>query len=213
MKILMRCLSILFALLALGAAVFGICLAIGNRDADTVLVTPAPEALATADRLVEALSQGDYEAAEGLILGSPDLGIDREPESDTGKLLWNAWQESLTFTATGDPAATDSGIARTYAVRYLDIGSVTANLKERSQALLEKRVKAAKNMSEVYDKNHEYREDFVMKILYDATVDALKEDAQYTETTVTVSLVFREEKWWALPDENLLNVLSGSFAG
>ena len=75
--------------------------------------------------------------------------------------------------------------------------------------MLEERVAAAEDVSEIYDENNEYREELVMDVLYEAVEDALEEDARSMSMTVTVNLVFRDGKWWAVADEALLNAISG----
>ena len=213
MKIFMKCIASFLALLALAAAVFGIVIAVSNRNSEPVLVKPAQAAIDTADALLAAVSNGDYETAATMILGETDLGVDRKAKDQVGVLLWDAYQESLEYTPVGDSFATDTGVARNYTVRYLDVDSVMATLRERSQALLEKRVEEAEDMSEVYDENNEYREDFVMDVLYDAAMEALEEDVTYVEETFAVNLVYREGKWWVVADDGLKRAISGNLAG
>lgn len=213
MKYVMHGLSVLLALMALGAAVFGITLAFENRNATPVLVKPSTEALATGDRLLSALCRGEYDAAEALILGHPDLGISREPADAVGQLFWDAWQESLQYEAVGESTATNSGVAQTYRLRYLDLSSVTAGLNARSQALLEERVAQAEDVSQIYDENNEYREDLVMEVLYEAARQGLAEDAEYLEKTFTVSFVFQDGRWYAVGDDQLLGTITGALLG
>ena len=86
---------------------------------------------------------------------------------------------------------------------------MTAVLKERAQTLLEKRVEEAENMDEVFDKNLQYREDFVMDVLYDAAAAALREDATTTTTELTVKMSYQNETWWIIADRDLLDAISG----
>lgn len=207
-----KVLSVVLCLLAVATAVFGVWLALSNRQAETVLVKEDPEARKAAQTLLDAVSAGDYAKAEGLLLGSPDLGLDRKAADALGKLLWDAYQENLTFTAVGDCYPTTSGVAYDYRVRRLDLDSVTANLRDRSQTLLAKRVEEAEDMDQVYDENNEYRESFVMAVLLEAAEQALVEDATYVELDFTVSMVYSGEKWLAIPDRGLLAAISGSLA-
>lgn len=213
MKIFTKCLAVFLALVAVSAAVFGIVLAVNNRGQAPVLVEPSQAAIRTADAILAAVSNGDYATASAMILGVPDLGVDRAAKDQVGVLLWDAYQESLEYEPAGDSFATDDGIARAYTVRYLDVNAVISTLRDRSRVLLEQRVETAKDMSEVYDENNEYREDFVMDVLYDAAAQALEEDATCVEKTFTMNLVYREGKWWAVPDNALLSAISGSLAG
>ena len=87
--------------------------------------------------------------------------------------------------------------------------SLTAESKERSRALLEKRVAQAKDTSEVYDENNDYREAFVMDVLYTATKEALKQDAKEQTVELTLQLSYQDGTWWVVADEKLLDAISG----
>ena len=212
LKTLRTILAVVLCLAALFVAVFGVCFALANRHAAPLLVKEDPRARNVVQGLLDSVSRGDYTKAGAYLLGAPDLGVDRPAESALGVFLWDAYQESLTFTPVGECYVTSSGIAFDYTVRRLDLDSVTANLNTRSQKLLSEAVKGATDMDEVYDENNEYREAFVMEVLLEAAKQALKEDAAYVEQTFTVNMVYREGKWYAVPDSGLMDAISGSLA-
>lgn len=215
MKSAIRIFTWVFAALAAVIAVGGVCFIFLSRNAQPVLVTPSQEALDTAHMLVQAVSDGDYEAAGLLMLGSPDMGKtkDQQASSEVGKIIWQAYQDSLSFTAVGDCFATESGIGQQYTVRYLDLEAVTANIGTYSESLLAQRVEAAEDVSEVYDSNNNYREDVVLEVLNDAAQMALKRDSVFVETTFTVNLVYRNGQWLVVPDAQLLEAVTGGLAG
>lgn len=198
-----------FCAIALVAACAGIVLALANRNATPVLVAEDPQARQTAQTLFDAVSSGDYELASAQMLGNPSMGVDRNAEDLVGKLIWKAFQDSLTFTAVGEAFATDSSVAYNYEVRHLNFEQVTGQLRERAQTLLTERVEQADDVSEVYDENNEYREDFVTKVLIDATRQVLAEDSVYTVRSFRVQLVYGEDRWWVVPEEGLLQILTG----
>ena len=213
MKTAVRILACVFAVLALVIAVGGVCFIFANRNAHPVLVVPSQAALDTASQLLQNVCDGDYTAAEKLILGSPDLGVDREAEGSVGKLIWEAYQDSISFTPVGQCFATESGVGQSYVVRYLDLEALTANLRTYSEQLLALRVKQAADVSQVYDINNNYREDVVMEVLAQAAEQALREDAAYVELVVPVGLTYENGAWWVLPEEQLLAAISGGLAG
>ena len=63
--------------------------------------------------------------------------------------------------------------------------------------------------NDVYDENLQYREDFVMSVLYDAAEAALKEDAKTMTMELTINMVYQNETWWIIADRNLLDAISG----
>lgn len=210
-------LSIIFALLAVSLTALTLKVCLEALDADPVLMTPPVAAVETADAMMAAVCAGDYEAASGLMYGTPNLGASRAPADEVGVILWDAFQESLSYELVGECYATDSGIAQDITVTCLDFSSVTVSLRDRAQTLLVERVEAAENAAmgadTIYDENGDYREDFVMEVLRDVTLDALEEDARNKEQTLTVNLVYKKGQWWVVPDQALLSAISGGITG
>lgn len=197
--------------IAAGIVAAGITFEVAKNNLDSIpmLLAPVEEAEAQAEALMEAVAKGDYATAGTLILGNPKLGVDRDPADKAGIMIWEAFVESYRYEMIGESFATDSGIAQKVQVTYLDISSVTKNLKERSQLLLEERVGQAENVDDIYDENNNYREDFVMDVLHDAVVDALAEDAEMTGADFTINLVYRDGQWLVVSDSALMAAISG----
>jgi hypothetical protein len=210
MKWIAKIIGLLFILAGIVVAGFTVEVAKKNLDSIPVLLAPVEEAEAQAKALMEAVAQGDYSAAETFILGNPKLGVDRDPADTVGIMIWNAFVESYSYEMVGDCYATDSGIAQNVKVSFLDISSVTKNLRERSQALLEARVAEAVDVDEIYDENNDYKEEFVMAVLKDAVTDALQEDAKMTGTEFTMNLVYCDGNWVVVSDSALMAAISGN---
>ena len=209
MKTVKNLFSVLLAAIGLGAAAAAIFLCVKFVDAKPMLLTPPDVARSKVIMLMNAVAEGNYEEASQAIYGTPDLGVNREAGDEVGIMIWDAFEGSLTFELVGDCYTTDQGLAQKVSVTCLDVTSVTANLKERAQTLLEQRMEEASNVSEIYDENNEYREDFVMAVLNDAVKDALEEDAKQMTVELTVNLSYQDGKWWVVADEALFNAISG----
>ena len=211
MKVIKYLFSFLLAAVGLSAAAAAVYLSVEFVDAKPILLTPPDAARSKVIMLMNAVSEGDYEEASQTIYGTPDLGVDREAADEVGVLIWNAFQGSVTFELLGDCYTTEQGLAQDVSITCLDVTSVTENLKTRSQELLELRVEEAADVSDIYDENNEYREDFVMEVLRSAVVDALEEDAKTMMVELTVNLSYQDGKWWVVADEALLDAISGGF--
>ena len=196
--------------LAGGAAVAAtVALSVMNMNARPVLVEQPVAAVEQMTELMEAVCENDFATASQKLFGNPAFGVDRDPADQVGVLIWDAFTESMHYERNGELYATDSGVAQNITITALDIESVTSVLKDRATALLEKRVAETEDPDEVYDENVEYREEFVMKVLYDATVQALKEDAKTVTRNVTINMIYENDQWWVLPDAELLSAISG----
>ena len=206
-------LSLVLALAAVALTALTLWVCLSALDAEPVLKKVPSAASETADAMLAAVQAGDYKAASGMMQGCPDLGADRKPSDEVGTILWDAFQDSFSYALQGECYATDSGIAQNVTITYLDFSSVTASLQQRSQELLVQRVEQAEDADTIYDENGDYREDFVMEVLREVTLDALEEDAKTTQQQLTVNLVYKQGRWWVVADTALLSAISGGIAG
>lgn len=204
-----RIFAVLFALIGAAAAALAVTVSLRNLNKEPVLLTPPMEARGRAVAMLDAVCAADYTGASELLLGQPGLGVDREPADPVGTMIWDAFTDSMSYELVGACFATDDGLAQKVEFTCLDIDSVTEKLRERSQALLEARVAEAKDTSEIYDENNEYREDFVMDVLADAARDAIREDAREMTVELTLKLRYQDGQWWIVADNALLSAISG----
>lgn len=204
-----KVLALVFAVLALVTAAAGVFLSLRNMNAGPVLVQAPEEVRERAVALMDAVCIGDHEGVRAQLYGQPELGLDREPTDAVGRLFWQALMESRSYTVVRDLYVTNDGIAMDVVLVGLDMDSVTGNLRDRSQRLLELRVSQAKDAAEVYMDNGEYREGFVMAVLEEAAREALREDAAMTQWELTLRFVYDEGRWWIRPDGDVLDAISG----
>ena len=202
-----------FAVAGLLLALGTVALSLHSRNTPAVLLAASEDAAGTARELMEALEQGDFSRAEAVLYGTPSLGADREPGDEVGSMIWDAFTDSIDCRFTGQLYATDRGLAQDVSITTLDIMSVTKNLKSRSEKLLEACVQMAEDVSQIYDENNEYREEFVMQVLHDAASQSLQQDAKTVTRNITLNLVYHQKQWWVMPDQALLQVISGGTAG
>ena len=204
-----KLLSLIFVIIGIAAAVAAVNLSLSNQDADPVLLSPPEEAKLQVVGLMDAVCDGDFAGASTYLYGQPNLGVDRDPSDPVGVLIWNAFLDSMSYELVGDCYGTEQGLAQNVTFNYMDITSVTAVLKDRSWTVLEKRVDEAEDLYDVYDKNMQYREDFVRDVLYDAAEEALKTDAKMMSVDVTVNMIYQNDAWWITADRSLLDAISG----
>lgn len=204
-----KLLSIIFAIVGIAAAAAAVFLSLSNQNAQPVLLEPPEEAKHQVVALMDAVCAGKFDEASTYLQGQPDLGVDREPTDEVGGLIWDAFCDSMSYELVGAGYATEDGLAQNVSFSCMDVTSVTAVLRQRSQALLEQRVEEAEDLDEVYDEDLQYREDFVMEVLHDAAEAALKEDAKIITTELTLNLSYQNEQWWIIADRALLDAISG----
>ena len=197
--------GLLAAVLVLGC----IGLALLNTNASPVLLQQPQSAMDQVQTMLDALCAGEYQTVSACLYGQPNLGLDREAEDPVGQLFWDALEESFTYEIGGEFHATDSGVALDVSISALDINSITLNLRERAQTLMEAQIAQAEDPDELYDEHNEYRQEFVMGSLYQAAQDALAQDARYVTWDLTLNLVYENGQWWIMPEQDLLRAVSG----
>ena len=201
-----------FALLGIAVAAAAVWLCMQSLNKEPVLLREPKTAVSRVDALFRAVREDDYTAASQLLYGNPDLGGKRQPMEKISAMIWDAYVDSFDYKLVDGCTPTATGIAQKVAVSYLDISSVTDGLQERSRALLQQRVAEAEDVEEIYDENNDYRPDFVDAVVTDAAREALREDAAYLETELTVELVYLRGQWWILADQELMQAISGGIA-
>ena len=202
-----RVLSAVFGLLGILLMVVTAAVCILSRDAQPRMLESPEAASAQAQRMMDALCAGDYETAGSCLYGQPDLGAG-EPEDAVSRLLWDAFTDSLSYEFTGLCRVTDTGLARDAAITSLDVSGVTAGIPQRAKEILEARTQAAEDKTEIYGEDGHYREALVAQALSDAAEQALQ-DAGTVTRDVTLNLIYRDGAWWVVPDQALLQAISG----
>lgn len=210
MKIFAKFVGLLFVLLGIGVAVFTVQLSMDNLTGIPVLLKPVEEAQEKAAALMDAVCDGDYATAGTLIYGKPDLGAAREASDEAGRMIWDALVESYDYRLLGDCYATDSGVAQNVSVTYLEISSVTQDLRRRTQDWLQAMRDSAEDVSDIYDENNDFKEEVVMEALKMAVSDALREDAKLTTVEFTINLAYRDGTWVVVSDPALMAAISGN---
>ena len=214
----------LFAAMAILTAALAVGLTYFCREKLPVLVSVPEEASMCADHLMAAVCDGDYQEAQTMLYGMPDLGLDRKPEHPIGEMIWEAYLRSLDYILVGEVYATECGLAQDVKLISMEPDSVTKNLGIRAQHLLNEKVNTAQYVSELYDAENEYREDLVMEVLQEAARQALEEDTRYTYRILQLPLVYGDGQWWVEPEEGcgaildrfdmgMTNVLSDALQG
>ena len=208
-----RALSGLLSVLGLVLAIGTIWIVIWAVAAVPVMLMHPKSAVDRAQVLLDVVCDGDYETASEMLYGTPSLGNRPEDSSPAVDLIWAAFLDSLEYTLLGDCYATDSGVAMDVRIRSLDISGVVNGLDSRAQTLMNQRIAAAENATNIYDKNNDFRQELITEVLQEAVRQALAENKTYQEQTISLQLVYEQGQWWVMPETALLNVLAGSISG
>lgn len=187
-------------------------LAFAARTLPVTLLSQPLEAEQAAQTLVDALNQGDLSQARLILYGQPALADHPEFDNPFLTTVWNVYLGSLECQLEGKCYASDSGLYQDLTVEALDIQSALPEVESHYLALLPLRA-ASEAAETVYNDDGSYRETFVLSVLDAAAQEVLDQGYTTTSRTIALTLVYREDSWWILPQEGLMDILSGGFAG
>lgn len=205
--------ALIFGLLGILAASITVGVSFACLEAEPVLLTAPESAHTQVTKMMDAFCTGDYTTAQSAMYGKIELGVDREAQDEIGRMIWDAFEESMSYELVGECYATDSGLTQNIRVTAMDISSVTGYMEQNVKLVIEERVLAAEDLDTVYDENDEYRDDFVMPILNEVARDAVENHAQNVQTDITLNLVWSDGQWWVVSNDALLKVVSGGIVG
>ena len=197
-------------------ACIGIVLLIGsmgfllwNRNAGVRVLELPQEAVAVSEDFVQALNEGNLEAAAQLMYGQPDLGVQGVPEAPETALLWDAFRSSIAFELTADWAVEQGSFVCSGTITHLDVSTIVGKFPERAKSLMDQKIAAAENLTEIYDEQNNFRQELVEQVLQEALQQTLAQDGETATRDVSLKLVNRDGRWWVIPHQNLLQILTG----
>ncbi len=181
-------LSKLFAFLAAFAATTTILVCFTALTAPARVLAPSENAAARVEDFMGAVCNGDFGEANAMLLGQSALEESQGFPDPRSAVLWDVYIDSLSCGPIGGGYPTDHGLA-------WDLTVTRADLPALAQAL---------------DARYPEDGDAVTEETLKACLDQLGEEAPAAVTgTLTLELVRNDGQWWILPDNALLDLLTG----
>lgn len=207
-----RFFSVIFAALGSVLLVGTLVLCLTSLNKPVKLTDIPREAEERVEEMMRLLEAGDLSAAAKLMYGQPELGAKTAPEGELAALVWDAFLGSISYEFKGECYAADAGIYQDAAITVMDIPGVTQDLQLRAHALLTAKVEAAEDMAELYDEENNFRKELVEQVLQQAVEEAVAQNTKTVTRDVTLTLIQKDGQWWVVPDEALLQAISGGIA-
>ena len=171
-------------------------------------VKPTQEANACAQSVLRALDDGDLSKVEEYFYGKPTLGLERDPATAEGKQIWNAYRDSIAVTTDGYCYGEGTNIYQTAKVTAMDITGTLSQWDKGAGELLKQKIDAAEDPAVLLDEGGDVPQTLKDELRGQALTQALA-DAKTVTTQITFQLIEKDGQWWAVPDQAMLDVLSG----
>ena len=155
------------------------------------------------------LKAGDLEGADRYVAGG-SLGLGWAPEDENAALLWQAQRESWEFAIGEGYAAQGAALTRQVTVSGLDFSAAAPAIHARVQAMLAQDTEDAVFAADVLTEDGGYVPELVMAHLRTALEELAESPEDFRRSwTLTVPLTFADGAWKLVPDQALIQALTG----
>ena len=178
----------------------------------TLVAKPEGNPQDTVHLFFDSIMAKDYETAYGCLSNYSSLGLEQEPDSEEGKLVYAAVKNSWAYSLKGDCRQDKLHASQDITMRYLDLKGIEEDAAARVEGLLNEIVQS-RPISEVFDENNGYREEITDEVYLRAISAVLENQSQYYRTKdLTVSMDYKDGRWLISADRELLSALTGGAA-
>ena len=181
------------------------CLGAVNRSAPAV--PQANDAEAFAQEFLDTLDKGDFSGVEKCLYGSPDLGLEKEPNTESGKQLWQAYRDSISVEYSDYCYSKGTNIYQSAKVTALNLSAAMGKLSSTAAEILKNTLETAEDPTALLNEDGTIPDTLRQQALSQALTQVLADGTTVTRE-MNVRLVKQDGQWWAVPDGALLAVLS-----
>lgn len=195
-------LSLVIAALACAVCLYG-------YSAGTVYAEAEGDPQETVTRFFDALCAGDNDTAYTCLENYSSLGLENEPSSKSGELVYKALKDSYSYELTGAASVDKLTAQQTVSFTYLDLKAMEQDVEEETNDAL-KEIVRSRARKEVYDDNNNYLP-AVTDEAYETAVKTVLRNAEnyYNSAELILALDYVGEQWLIKADSALLSCIMG----
>lgn len=160
-----------------------------------------------AQEFLDTLDRGDFAGVEKCLYGSPDLGLEKAPDTESGKQLWQAYRDSVSVEYSDYCYSKGTNIYQSAKVTALDISAAMGKLNSTAAEILKSTLETAEDPNALLNEDGTIPDTLRQQALSQALTQVLSEGTTVTRE-MNVRLVKQDGQWWVVPDGALLAVLS-----
>ena len=184
-------------------------LAVAGCFGGTVIAKPTGDPQEAVTVFFDSLIAGDYTAAYDRVRDYTSLGLENEPSTESGKMVYAALHASYGYELTGSVRTDKLDAAQDVSFTYLSLPTLEAAVAEETQVQLKHLVQQLPS-SEVYDDNNNYLPEITERAYLQALEKILESAANYyTTDEITLALNYTDGRWQLIMNPSLLKALNG----
>lgn len=202
------------AVLAVAGSILMIGSVIGCLSAVNKAATPVPQPDGVREfalEFLDELDKGDFSGVEKCLYGSPDLGLDEEPATESGRQLWQAYRDSVTVDYSDYCYSEGTNIYQSAKVTTLDLSAAMGKLGSTAAEILKTTLETAEDPTALLNEDGTIPDALRQQALSQALTQVLIHGKTVTRE-MTVRLVKQDGQWRVVPDGALLAVLSAGLS-
>lgn len=203
-------LSVLFAVVTVLLILITAGLYLRTSDNPLLLMPTLKQADRQTEDLMDALCSGRDAEAGALMYGQPQLNQSHEFSSEVYDILWHYYRGNMSFAFSGSCYVSASGVFRDVTVTAPDLKQIVPLIETRADALLTEYLAQPEAQETAYDEEGYLLEDVLTQILCEAADQILGDPCPSATLQLTLELVRKNGRWTVLPNQTLINFISGS---
>ncbi len=178
----------------------------------TLLVVPRGNPQEAVTGFFDAVCAGDYDSANRLLSDCSSLGLEDEPSSEVGRLLYAALRESYDYTLIGECTVDELSASQQMQLRYLNISALEDDTQAELAAVIGGLARE-KGPDQVYDADNNYLPAFAQEAYAQALTRVLSHaEDYYTTGGIQLTLQYSDSGWRIVPAPALLKALAGGLS-
>lgn len=206
--ILQRIWKIGFGLAAVILSAATVFLSFSQLNASPIVLKGSQEALAAVQAMLDDVQTGDAQKISSHFIPGTDLSEYYQLDNAAARRLIHFVWENLESEILTDAYADTGALAVDVKITAPNAVTLTGQMQKLTAPLLNTAVDEAKDVSAIIDENNQYRESFLESVLLEA-VDAAASFTTPKTQNVTVHVQCRDGLWEIVPEDALINALSG----
>lgn len=176
---------------------------------EPVILREPEKARQCAEGFLQAINDGSLAEAGDYLPDPSVLGEVPEDADPIAGLVWDTYRTQLDAELVSGLYTTADGLCMDMELTALDVDDVVEKIGTLAVERMQERVAAASDMTELYGDDGQYHSELVDNVLQQAALETLMCDLPTVTTSITLHLAQSGEVWKVIPDQALINALSG----
>ena len=201
--------SIALSIMGFLSIIAGIIAIFWGLQAEPVILREPEKARQCAEGFLKAINDGSLAEAADYLPDPSVLGEVPEGADPIAALIWDTYRTQLNAELVSGLYTTADGLCMDMELTALDVDDAVEKIGTLAVKRMQERVAAASDMSELYGDDGQYHSELVDDVLQQAALETLMCDLPTVTTGITLHLAQSGKTWKVIPDQALINALSG----